>query len=147
MQAVAAEQVTCPHGVTWPHVGTAPQPAEHEKAEKPKKTSFSRDERGAVDILVALAIGLTVLITVALISAYIGASIYNVMKPELNNLQNESPTEYGYLESIITGAFKGMQIFGNFIPVVVIVMVAVIVIGFVMYLRSRGRASAGVGEL
>lgn len=109
---------------------------------------FMADNRGAINILIALAIGLTVLVTVGLISAYISASIYNVMEPELNNLQNKSPTVYGYVDSVVTGSFKGMQIFGNFTPVVVIVMVAVIVIGFVMLLQRRGSGGGGgVGEL
>lgn len=101
----------------------------------------------AVDILIALAIGLTVLVTVGMIAAYIAASVYNVMEPELQSLNSSNPTIYSYVESIITGSFKGMQIFGNFTPVVVIVMVAVIVIGFVMYLQRGTGGVGGVGEL
>lgn len=96
------------------------------------------DERGAVNFLITVTIALTVLVVVALLAVYISATIYNTMSPELSKLNSTNPTVYGQISSVSSGVLSGLQIFGGFIPIVILVAVAAIVIAIVQNLRRGG---------
>ncbi|MEM0368430.1 MAG: hypothetical protein QXN57_03205 [Desulfurococcaceae archaeon] len=91
---------------------------------------FSLDNRAALNTMVAMALGFAVLITVVMVTNFIGVSIYSAIQPQLGGIEDTNVSKA--ITSTTYGTFKGLEIFGSMIQVIVVVLIAGIVLAVII---------------
>lgn len=95
------------------------------------------DEKATLDTMIALALGFAVLVTVIMVTNFIGASIFSAIQPQLSGISDTNVSNA--ITSTTYGTFKGLEIFGSMIQVVVVVIIASIILALII------KAFGGVG--
>ncbi|MEM2120770.1 MAG: hypothetical protein QXR93_06790 [Archaeoglobaceae archaeon] len=103
-----------------------------------KIVRFVIDERATLNTMIALALGFAVLVTVIMVTNFIGASIFSAIQPQLSGITDSNVSSA--ITSTTYGTFKGLEIFGSMIQVVVVVIIASIILALIV------RAFGGVGR-
>lgn len=103
---------------------------------------FVADNRAALNAMVAMALGFAVLITVVMVTNFIGVSIYNAIQPQLSDISDTNVSKA--ITSTTYGTFKGLEIFGSMIQVIVVVLIAGVVLAVIIKSFGGGREGGAI---
>ena len=97
--------------------------------------AFASDDRAVIQSVIGLAVAIAVLIVIGLIAVFISATVSNVMQPELTSI-NDTQIR-GIATGTVYNLWKGQDLFSKFVPIVIIVFIASIVISVLYVLMGR----------
>lgn len=103
---------------------------------------FVADNRAALNAMVAMALGFAVLITVVMVTNFIGVSIYNAIQPQLSDISDTNVSKA--ITSTTYGTFRGLEIFGSMIQVIVVVLIAGVVLAVIIKSFGGGREGGAI---